>query len=246
MPGYSEKAFSELERWERKTLRSPSAASKIAKNWQRKINEKIPERIHRTVSESVKQMVRAALAGSDYLSDQKRLEEGALEEREKVLADRISMYKRTAAVEGAGTGAGGLVLGAVDFPLLLTIKMKFLFDACKIYGFDPADYRERLFLLNVFQLCFSKEEKKREAFSKITNWEEKKADLPDEAEFLNSVDWKTFQLEYRDFIDLPKTLQLIPGFGAIVGAAANYHYLDVLAEYAKNSYRHRLLKQLND
>ena len=243
---YEEKVARELERWERKTLRTPSAAGKMAKGWQRKINKGIPDKIHQTVAESVKHMVRATIAGSDYLSDQERLVDVSLEEREKLLKKRVDMYKRTAALEGAGTGAGGILLGVADFPLLLSIKMKFLFDACKIYGFNVADYQERLFLLSIFQLCFSKEEKKHETFRKVTHWEENKEELPMKIGFINSVDWKSFQLEYRDFIDLPKTLQLIPGFGAIVGATANYHYLDILANDTKNAFRHRLLKQLQD
>ncbi|MDQ0254225.1 hypothetical protein J2S74_001600 [Evansella vedderi] len=242
--GYDEKIERELERWERIVLRPPSMTSKLTKGWQNKINNKIPDRIHRTVSESIKQMVRATIAGSDYLSDQPLLTGCTIEEQEEVLHKRIEMYKRTAAVEGAGTGAGGIVLGLADLPLLLSIKMKFLFDAAKIYGFDVSDYRERLFLLSIFQLAFSKETKKIEAFYKVINWESKRGELPATKEsYLEAIDWKTFQLEYRDFIDLPKTLQLIPGFGAIVGAVANYHYLDILANHTKNSYRHRIIKQ---
>ena len=37
--------------------------------------------------------------------------------------------------------------------------------------------------------------------------------------------------------------QLIPGFGAIVGAFANYNLLDQLGETAKNAYRLRYLHE---
>lgn len=240
---YLDKVERELEHWERRSVRPPSLTGKFAKNIQDKINEKIPEKFHQVVAASVKQMVRATIVGSNYMSDQEILKDKTLQEREKVLDEKIDMYKRTAAVEGASTGAGGVFLSLADFPLLLTIKMKLLFDAAKIYGYDVSDYRERLFLLYVFQLAFSRDEKKKEVFETITSWEKEKELLPSEKEYIHSIDWKTFQLEYRDFIDLPKTLQLIPGFGAIVGALANYHFLDLLGETAKNSFRHRLLKQ---
>lgn len=240
---YDKKVERELEHWERRSLRSSSLTEKFAKNIQDKINEKIPEKFHQIVATSVKQMVRATIVGSNYMSDQEILKDISLEEREQIFADKMEMYKRTAAVEGAGTGAGGVFLGLADFPLLLTIKMKFLFDVAKIYGYDVSDYRERLFLLYVFQLAFSRDEKKKEAFKVITTWEKEKVKLPSKKEYIHSIDWKTFQLEYRDFIDLPKTLQLIPGFGAIVGAIANYHFLDLLGDTAKNCFRHRLLKQ---
>lgn len=240
---FNEKVERELDHWERRSVRPSSLPGKLAKNVQNKINEKIPEKFHQIVTSSVKQMMRATIIGSDYMSDQKILEDISLEEREKVFAERMQMYKRTAAVEGAGTGFGGIFLGIADFPLLLTIKMKFLFDTAKIYGYDVSDYRERLFLLHVFKLAFSKDEKKKEAFETITSWEKEKDQLPSKKEYLDSIDWKTFQLEYRDFIDLPKTLQLIPGFGAIVGAVANYQFIDLLGDTAKNAYRHRYLKQ---
>ena len=51
-------------------------------------------------------------------------------------------------------GAGGILLGLADFPLLLGIKIKFLFDAATLYGFDTSDKEERLFILHVFQLAF--------------------------------------------------------------------------------------------
>ncbi|MFD1640002.1 EcsC family protein [Evansella tamaricis] len=246
MTSYEEKVERELQRWERKSLQPSSLTGKFAKGWQNKINDKIPERFHQTVAESVKYMMRATILGSDYLSNQKLILEEPLQMREELLEKRIQMYKRTAALEGAGTGAGGILLGLADFPLLLSIKMKFLFDAAKIYGFDVEDYRERLFLLSIFQLAFSKEDKKRDALYKITSWNKEMENLPnDRSSYMDSINWKTFQLEYRDFIDLPKTLQMIPGFGALVGAVANYNYLDILSYHTKNSFRHRL-NQINE
>lgn len=57
------------------------------------------------------------------------------------------------------------------------------------------------------------------------------------------MDWYVFQQEYRDYIDFIKMLQLIPGFGAIVGAYANYNLLDQLGETAMNAYRLRILNE---
>ncbi|WP_246056072.1 EcsC family protein [Alteribacter natronophilus] len=239
--GFEEKVDREMTRFERNVYKSPSITGRTARKWQKKINEKIPEKVHRTVADSVRHMVQATITGSSYFSDQELVRNQSLEKREELLEAGKIRYKRTAALEGAGTGAGGIFLGIADFPLLLSIKMKFLFDAAKIYGYDTEDPAERLFLLHIFQLAFSKEEARVRAYERILNWEEEKRDLGKINPHLTSVDWKAFQLEYRDFIDLPKTLQLVPGFGAIVGAVANYHFLDLLAENAKHAFRKRML-----
>ena len=241
MTAYEQKAAEELKRWKRKLEKQPSMTSRYAKRLQTKMNNMLPEKIHQVVTSSIKKMVHATLVGSEYTTKRTIVMDCSLEKREQLLLEQIKKYKKTAAVEGAGTGAGGIFLGLADFPLLLSIKMKFLFESATIYGFDVKDYRERLYILYLFQLAFSSEEKKKEVLQIIGNWQTYAEGLPSKETYLKTVDWKSFQLEYRDHIDLIKMLQLIPGFGAIVGAYANYHFLDVLGETVMNGYRMRVL-----
>ena len=70
----------------------------------------------------------------------------------------------------------------------------------------------------------------------ILNWEQEK-------ERFSEIDWDSFQQEYRDTIDLVKMFQLIPGFGAAVGAYANRQLLDQLGETAKNAFRIRVMRE---
>jgi len=184
-------------------------------------------------------MVKATLIGSDITTKKYQTLGMSLQDKDELLKEKLSTYRKTAVIEGAGTGAGGILLGLADFPLLLSIEMKFLFEAAAVYGFDTNDYEERLFILHVFQLAFSSDEKRRETFRIVENWEKEK-------QFLVDMDWKKFQQEYRDYIDFVKMLQLIPGFGAIVGAYANYNLLDHLGETAMNAYRLRTLKDINE
>lgn len=160
-----------------------------------------------------------------------------MEEKEKLIKEQLEKYRKTAAVEGAGTGAGGLMLGFVDFPLLLSIKTKFLYDVARIHQYDVNEYEERLFLLFVFQLAFSSDEKRVETLTIIENWEEKKKELV-------NLDWRSFQQEYRDYIDFVKMLQLLPGIGAAIGAYANYKLLDQLGKTAIYAYRIRYFSNL--
>ncbi|WP_100371937.1 EcsC family protein [Bacillus sp. FJAT-45037] len=243
MPVYRDVAEEELSRWRRKILKRPSMTGRYTKKLQGKMNTFVPEKVHTVVSTSIKNMVQATLAGSEYTSKKEPLYDVSLERREEEVRQLIKKYKRTAAAEGAGTGAGGILLGIADFPLLLGIKMKFLYDTASAYGFDVRDYRERLFVLLLFQLAFSSDDKKVQLLQRVERWEDEYNELPSKREHLNGVDWKEFQLTYRDYIDLPKMLQMIPGFGAIVGAVANYHFLDMLGETAMNAYRLRLFAQ---
>ncbi|MGV3488930.1 MAG: EcsC family protein [Tuberibacillus sp.] len=238
---YEEIAMRECRTWQAKMMKKSNILNRTAKGIQKKINEKIPTPVHRTITEAVKKITQAALLGSKWTTKRLPVENLTLKQREDLVRDKIKSYKRIATVEGAGTGAGGLWLALADFPALLSIKMKFLFDVAAAYGFDVRDYRERLFILYVFQTAFSSDEKRQEAFLKIKNWEETMKNLPDEKNYMKEMDWLTFQQEYRDYIDLAKLLQLVPGFGAIVGAVANYRFLDDLGHTAMNAYRMRIL-----
>lgn len=162
-----------------------------------------------------------------------------LGERERLVKEKIKSYKRLAMIEGAGTGAGGFLMGLADFSLLLGIKIKLLYEIASIYGFNIRDFRERLYILNIFQLAFSSQERINEVFEKMENWEEYSKLLPVS---MNQFDWRTFQQEYRDYIDLAKLAQMLPGIGAVVGFYTNGKLIDKLGETAMNGYRMRILK----
>jgi len=236
MVDYTMKVQEELHFWKRKMTKRSGIISRTSKKAQMKVNGLIPEKFHQVMTESIKNMVKATLVGSNITTKKRQSTALSLYERDELFKEKLSSFRKTAVIEGAGTGAGGIMLGLVDFPLLLSIKMKFLFEAAAVYGFDTNEYEERLFILHVFQLAFSSEETRKETLSIIENWEEEKLLIAD-------MDWRDFQQEYRDYIDLVKMFQLIPGFGAIVGAFANYNLLDQLGEAAMNSYRLRLMQR---
>ncbi|MGI6066121.1 MAG: EcsC family protein [Bacillota bacterium] len=239
MLSYEEKAAYELKHWQRKVSRKPSLADRLTKGWQTKVNNIIPDQVHRALTVAIRNMTEAVLIGSQFISGEPLKGLVSLEEREKLVRDKLIFYKKAAAAEGAGTGVGGIFLGLADFPLLLSLKMKFLFDTAGLYGYDTKNLRERLFILHIFQLAFSSAARRREVYFQILNWEERSRELP---AGLDSLDWRLFQQEYRDYIDLAKMLQMVPGIGAVVGAYANYQLLDKLGQTAVNCYRLRLLK----
>ncbi len=232
MNQYETQIFDEVLVWKRKICKKPKMVQRLTKQAQLKINEKIPDKAHEIITDGIKNFVKMTLTGSEMTTRKNYAVDLTLEERDRLLDEKLSVYRRTAVVEGAGTGAAGLLVGLADFPLLLSIKMKFLFEAAAVYGYDTRNYEERIFILQVFQLAFSSPEVRKETLELIENWEERKALLID-------LDWREFQQEYRDHIDFVKLLQLVPGIGAVVGALANYNLLDQLGETARNCYRLR-------
>jgi hypothetical protein len=226
----------ELETWKRRFNKKSSVFQRASKQVQKKVNQFIPEKAHQMITESIKKMVEVTLKGSEWIKISTFESMPSLHVREERMKERLEFHRKTAVIEGAGTGAGGIFLGLADFPLLLSIKMKFLSECSLIHGYDVKKYEERLFLLYVFQLAFSSEEHKRETLRVIENWNEEKEKLID-------MDWRLFQQEYRDYIDFVKMLQLVPGVGAVVGAYANYQLLDQLGEVAKFAYRIRYFNE---
>ncbi len=234
---YLTKVDAELQKWRKKMTKRPSIAGRLSKTIQDKINSFIPNKVHEAITATIKQMVQAVLFGSKFVVP-KKSNFSSLEETETAVLQKINNYKKTAAVEGGLTGAGGILLGFVDFPVLLGIKIKLLFDIGTMYGFDMKNFKERLYILYIFQLAFSSQKHRIGIYRKIENWDEETKDLPEDGQ---SFDWQSFQQEYRDHIDLAKMAQLLPGIGAVVGLIANYQLIKKLGYTAMNAYRMRLV-----
>ena len=229
----------ELAMWQNKMLRRPSLLNNLSKKIQTKINNWIPEKIHVAITVTIKQLIRGVLFGAKYTTG-KPLLNASLRERENAIFKKIDTYTKTAAVEGGITGAGGILLGLADFPILIGIKLKLLFEIASLYGFDMKDYKERVYLLHIFELAFSSAVHRKSVYLKMTDWENKKNELP---ATINDFDWRNFQQEYRDYIDIAKMAQLIPVIGAPVGVVVNYGLIKKLGITAMNSYRMRLLNK---
>ena len=167
--------------------------------------------------------------------------DGSLAARELRARAMIRRYRTTAGVEGGLAGAGGFVLAAVDFPALMAIKVRMLGDIVGAYGWgarsDDDSGRERLFLLHIFHLAFASAQRRPEALAELERW----IAGTDQPEAITEYDWRRFQIEYRDYIDLAKMAQLIPVVGAPIGAVVNWRLVDRLGETAMMACRMRWL-----
>ena len=239
MDAYTRNALAELKAWQEKMQKRPGLFDNLTSKVQGRINRIIPEKVHVAITAAIKQMIRAVLFGANLTTSGSQ-QGSSLEICEAIVRERIRFYKHTAAAEGGITGAGGILLGLADFPLLLGIKLKLLFEIASIYGFSAKDYRERVYLLFIFQLAFSSQGKRKDVYQNVANWQQYKTTLPDD---INQFDWRTFQQQYRDYIDLAKLAQLVPVIGAPVGFVVNYRLIRKLGETAMNAYRLRLVQE---
>lgn len=237
---YEEKAYHETEIWKTKIRKKPGLFDRISKGIQVRFNKLIPEKVHHAITISIEKMIKAVLFGAKYTTKAPR-EDSSLELREAFVRERIQFYRKTASAEGAITGAGGFLLGLADFPILIGIKLKLLFDIAALYGYNVKDYRERLYILYVFQLAFSSQQYRNKVFDQIADWDVYIKSLPENVE---EFDWRSFQQEYRDYIDLAKMAQLVPIIGAAVGAVVNYKLINHLGNVAINCYRMRKVSPL--
>jgi hypothetical protein len=239
MISYEDRALRELNDWKVKMRKKPSIVEKATKGVQRKFNGLLPDKYHEIITSSIKNLTKAVLYGSQYTTNPP-MKNLFLAEREDLVKGKTKLYTATAVIEGAATGAGGFVLGLTDFPLLLSIKMKYLYEVAMIYGFDVNEYSERLYILNIFQLAFSSKGNINKIFEKMDNWEAYRSSLPSD---INDFDWKSFQQEYRDYIDLAKLFQMVPGIGAVVGSYVNNNLMKKLSETAMQAYRMRIFNE---
>ncbi|MHC1748897.1 MAG: EcsC family protein [Cellulosilyticaceae bacterium] len=225
----------DLIRWKKKMQKSPGLLEKGSKNIQIKINGLYPEKYHTILTTTIKSTCKTVLLGSQYTASPPLIDL-SLEERDRLAISTINKYKKIALLEGAGTGAGGIVAGIADFPLLLSIKIKLLYEIAAIYGFNTTSYKERFYILSIFELTFSSQSHTNTVFKRINHWEQYKLTLPSD---LNAFDWRTFQQEYRDYLDLAKLMQMLPLIGAPVGAYVNHKLVTKLGDNAIAAYRLR-------
>jgi uncharacterized protein (DUF697 family) len=236
MTEYEALAFSDMHRWQQKMQHNPSLFNRMSKGIQTRMNRIIPEKVHKVMTEAIKQMTRGLITGAGIITPEP-LTTVSFETREMKAKEAIALYKRAAAVEGGITGAGGILLGLADFPLWLSIKIKMLLEIAAAYGYDVKDPAERMYVLKIFQLAFSSQQHRNLVYKELVRW------IEDEKVRQEQPDWRAFQLEYRDYIDLAKLMQLIPGIGAVVGVLVNHKLTNQLGETAMNAYRMRAVKE---
>jgi uncharacterized protein (DUF697 family) len=243
---YETWVLKELRRFEAEIYKD-SQLQGWTKQIQQRLDGLIPKRVHQSLASALEKGIKGFLAGIHETDDFEHRYEERRQQKDKSLHDlveeaerAIDKYRKIASVEGAGTGFGGLIASAIDFPALISIKLKLLQELALIYGYDTRHFEERLYIITVLQLQFSGKEAKRRTWEALKVWLEKDQSLKHLS--WPQFDWESFYMEYKQSIEVIKLFQIIPGFGAIVGGLANYTYLNDLGKTAMLCYQMRRLK----
>ena len=223
----------ELEEWQKKMMKKPSAMSHLSKNVQGKIQDLVPEKVQNAITVAIKTMVETVLTASSAFTETHVSNNPAMSESDFLVERKYKTYYKIAMAQGIGFGMSGFLINLADLPALMSIKVKFLFDCAKLYGFDVEEKSERLFMLHVFQLAFCSDEHRRKIAPLVMNWELHQHEI--------EMNWRQLQIEYRDYMDIAKLLQLLPVVGAAAGGFANHNLMQKLKVTAMNSYRWRMV-----
>jgi hypothetical protein len=241
---YEKMALKRVKHFESELYR-PSQFQNWTKGIQQKMDDIIPRKVHQSIAYALEKGIKGFLRGlnlihwdrfSKHLNKDLSLHDLS-EEAEKI----VRKYKRIATLEGAGTGFGGILASTIDFPALLSIKLKLLQELAILYGYRLENFEERVFILKIFQLQFSGKASRQKLWKEVKNWELQQE--YNEWESWEEFNWEEFYMEYKQSIEIKKLFQIIPGFGAIVGAWANYSFLDDLGETAILCYQLRKIQE---
>lgn len=227
--------YSELQDWLKAEMKKPNLLDKGADKVQKYFQKFVPSQINNAITKGMEGFTRLVMGGSGIMLP--KVEAGlSVEESARRSEKSIENYVHMGMISGAGTSAGGIVTGLLDLPLLMSFKIKLIFEIGSHYGYDLKDPRERYFALMIFREAFSSPIRKKEHLQALIHFETQKENLKQP---LEKVDWKGFQQEYRDYIDLAKLLQFVPGIGIVVGATVNRQLMLRLGKTAIYAYELR-------
>ncbi len=168
-----------------------------------------------------------------------------LEDIDKTVGFLDAKYKGVAGLEGAATGATGIIGLVADIPLLVSLNLRAIGEYATYYGFDISLQSERLFAMNVLGLASSpKDASKQVAMSELIRIAKDVA---------AKKTWKS--LEERAFVRIiqhiaralgirltkAKLAQFVPAVGAVVGLGFNAYFTSRVCEASYNLYRERFL-----
>ncbi|TCP29230.1 EcsC family protein [Scopulibacillus darangshiensis] len=190
--------------------------------------------------------------GGRYLVSEKAVEkrlgvQGSERIRQLPLAEmddaarRLTHNRATfARIQGATTGVGGAFTLAADIPILLGTSLKVLQEMALIYGYDPRNQSERIFIIKCLQFAYAEAAGKKAVLKEIRHFRSLDHDEQMMSQFQG---WREVFNTYRDHIGWKKLLQVIPIAGMIIGSFLNKGMIENVAETGQMFYKKRRIEE---
>ncbi|MBM6617738.1 EcsC family protein [Bacillus suaedaesalsae] len=155
----------------------------------------------------------------------------------QVCLEVVQNRQNFATVQGASTGFGGIFTLSIDIPLLLGLSLKTLQEIAMIYGYDPNDPAERIFIVKSLQFASSDIVGKQAILNELTDFYHRSEHQNEMMSQLQG--WREVIYTYRDQFGWKKLFQLIPVAGMIFGAFVNRSMISDISEAGTMLYQKR-------
>ncbi|KAF0994805.1 EcsC family protein [Geobacillus sp. TFV-3] len=166
-----------------------------------------------------------------------------LETMDRVCDELIDARVTFAQLQGAATGIGGALTLAVDIPTLLGLALKTLQEIAIVYGYNPKEKEERMFVVKCLQFAAADIVGKKAILEELASFSAKREHV-----FSELQGWREVMMTFRDQYGWKKLFQAVPIIGVIFGSLFNKSFMEDIAETGKMLYRKRRiiekLKQL--
>jgi len=163
---------------------------------------------------------------------------------DKLTGTLAGQRKRFATIQGASTGIGGIFTLAIDIPALMAISLKTLQEIAIMYGYDPSDQSERIFMIKCLQFSSADIVGKRAILNELSRYGQQESRPGEMVSQLQG--WREVVYTYRDQFGWKKLFQMVPIAGMMFGAFTNRSMIHDLSETGMMLYRkRRILERLN-
>jgi len=251
--------LAKIKKWE-KGQKDLWIWDKIARLPFKLLDKVTPKFIHEKIGEYLDELGLYIQTGGKYLVSQKEILKLIQKETKKTihsLADIkalplhtidqlalkiIEQRKTFATLQGASTGFGGLFTLVIDIPAILGISLKTLQEIAILYGYDPNDKHERIFIVKCLQFTSSDIVGKRAILDELSN-HDKKDEHMSKVMMSQLQGWREVVLSYRDQFGWKKLFQIIPIAGALFGAFTNRSMVHELGETGMMLYKKRVIQE---
>ncbi|WP_027408517.1 EcsC family protein [Anoxybacteroides tepidamans] len=240
-----------IEQWER-SQKDLWFWEKLARLPFKMLDKLTPAIVHKKLGQLLDELGGYIQTGGQYLvSEEKMLAKFSvstiseiadmpIETMDRVCEELIESRVSFAQYQGATTGVGGVFTLAIDIPALLGLALKTLQEIAIIYGYNPKEKKERIFIVKCLQFASSDIVGKKAILQQLTSFSNDHQQV-----FSQLQGWREVIMTFRDQYGWKKLFQFVPIVGIIFGAMSNRMFIKDIAEAGKMLYRkRRILEKL--